>query len=1119
MYNAFFEFEANPFSPNPDLAFFYRSKQHDASLRSLTFAVQSRMGLSSLTGDPGTGKSMVLECLRNALETTQIHCAYLRDSRMSSSRFFQAIASELDLRCQGTSAYQVFSALHQFTLQQARKGRTVALLVDDAHDLSAEVLNEILHLASLHDDKVKLLQTVLAGRPQFLPTLDALNLERLKQHAVLSCHLDPFSAEETREYIEFRLAQAGRPDQTIFPPDALSEIHFRSRGFAPAIHALCEGLLLAAYSTGSKVCTPEILDQVFNRPPREEAGIVGAIDFPLLAAPPEPEPPFLTALLQLTFAAIKALPPPLPVKADDLLEPLCEALRQMFPGRSFVLPVGEFPTGSKQPMPLSAGASASNASGVARIAQPQILAISIPAAAISKPGLSKPAVLAEPRPVKKLQRIRTNRAALIASPSGALATPIDFASVALQPANPAIESLKARAAQLTPQSVNKLSRLSCRVKPNYGNLTQAYPQPSAMAAPAAPGPAHPAAKFQPGGEGWRRTSLAHLPANKPNSGTIGHADVDAVGVPVELAPAHPHAEIQPIGEGWRRTSMAPLPTRPEPSANATELRKLLPTATQFAGSVPFHPGISAGETCQPVAPRISNSLVSLPCSVEPSAAAAGAPANIQTGSVSAALSLQPVHPAAKLQTAGITRLPRVPVTPFEAATSDAPAPRTNADSEIQLHLQNPVGPRMASDLPAFGTSNVAEQNQLFSLTCNMPLKAPTVQTLRKSVKPVQSLLPEGPVSNLEPVNPRNSWLLLPSWKPAQTNTAAAPVELPAGELVGVEAKKRFSPSPKILLTLAAPILIGLAIYSLSPAVLPGADALSQRLRSAHQAVLDRAAVAFREDFRTGLDDWMNRGGARPAWTSDAAGFVHPSTLALYRPSLGLTDYQMQFVGTIDKKALSWVVRAADFNNYYAIRLAVLKPGPVPAVGVIRYAVIDGKIQNQVTTPLLLSARSDTVYRVSLDVQGDHYALSVQDQPVDSWSEPKLSQGGVGFFSDQDAASRVTAMEVKGQYDMLGRLCAFLAPSAVTTYRASLSDHAALALTNEMNGRSGGRGGMSTDGPRLPRGTARLDPTVWQRPELNVPNARRCAPPTGRGGFLRSRRTSPYTGASSSTTCY
>lgn len=568
--------------------------------------------------------------------------------------------------------------------------------------------------------------------------------------------------------------------------------------------------------------------------------------------------------------------------------------------------------------------------------------------------------------------------------------------------------------------------------------------------------------------------------------------------------------------------MVALPTLAEPPATGTGLRKIAPTATRFTGSIARDPGIPAGEACQSVAPRLSNTLVTLPCSIEPRPVVAGAPAGTSaiSESVSVASSLQPAHPEANLQPAGTVQLPRVAVIPFKIALSDPPSPRTSTDSQVHLNQQNPVGPRMATDLTAFGKSHVQERNQLFSLACNVPPSAPVAETpIKQSVKPLQSLQPHRPESKLEPVNPRSSWLLLPSWKPAHTNAAA--VESASMEPASVAAGKLFPVHRKWLLPLATAILTGVVLYTFSSGVLPGTGALSHSWQRAHQAVLDRAAVELRDDFRTGLDDWMNRAGARPSWSSDAAGFVHPGALALYRPSLGLSDYQMQFVGMIDKKALSWVVRAADFNNYYAVRLAVLKPGPVPTIGITRYAVTEGKIRDQVTTPLLISARADTVYRVSLDVHGDHYALSVQDQPVDSWSELKLAQGGVGFFSDQDSASRITAVQVKGQYDMLGRLCAFLAPSAVTSYRASLSEQAALTMTAEMSARNGGRGGMSSSayGPRLPRGTARLDPAFWQAPEVNVPNARRCGPGSGRGSGVRIRHASHYTGVSSSTNCY
>ena len=155
--------------------------------------------------------------------------------------------------------------------------------------------------------------------------------------------------------------------------------------------------------------------------------------------------------------------------------------------------------------------------------------------------------------------------------------------------------------------------------------------------------------------------------------------------------------------------------------------------------------------------------------------------------------------------------------------------------------------------------------------------------------------------------------------------------------------------------------------------------------------------------------------------------MRPGPLAIYRPSVGLTDYQMQFLGLIDKKALSWVVRAADFDNYYVIKMTVLKPGPVPTLGITRYAVINGKAQNRADTPVPISARPDMLYRVLVDIHEDTFSLIVQGQMVDTWSEPRLAHGGVGFFSASGEESRVRWVQVTHQYDMLGRLCAYLAP--------------------------------------------------------------------------------------------
>jgi hypothetical protein len=202
--------------------------------------------------------------------------------------------------------------------------------------------------------------------------------------------------------------------------------------------------------------------------------------------------------------------------------------------------------------------------------------------------------------------------------------------------------------------------------------------------------------------------------------------------------------------------------------------------------------------------------------------------------------------------------------------------------------------------------------------------------------------------------------------------------------------------------------------------------LNDQWLTVKQTMVDRAAIALDEDFRAGLDDWTSRGGTTE-WAFDATGFVRPGPLALYRPSLDLTDYQLQFLGMIDKKALSWVVRAADFDDYYVVKLVVLNPGPLPTIGVTRYAVIHGQAQNRGDTIAYINAREDMLYRVRMDIHGDTFALTVQGQLVDSWSEPRLRKGGVGFFTSRGEASRLRWVQVTHQYDMLGRLCAYLAP--------------------------------------------------------------------------------------------
>jgi general secretion pathway protein A len=262
MYNAFFGFKESPFNLTPDPAFLYRSQQHEEALANLIYGVQSRKGFVVLTGEVGTGKTTMLECLQDFLAAHHIDFAYLFNSRLTPEQFFEMMAYDLDLRCSKTSKTEVLIALNQLLIQNANEGRTTALILDEAHNLEWDVLEEVRLLGNLENRRGKLLQIVLAGQPEFDRKLDAPSLRQLKQRIALRCLLKPFREKETVEYISTRLAKAGMPQQTVFPADVLSEIHLRSQGIPRVINAICDNLLLTAFAMENKVASVEMIDEV-----------------------------------------------------------------------------------------------------------------------------------------------------------------------------------------------------------------------------------------------------------------------------------------------------------------------------------------------------------------------------------------------------------------------------------------------------------------------------------------------------------------------------------------------------------------------------------------------------------------------------------------------------------------------------------------------------------------------------------------------------------------------------------------------------------------------------------------------------------------------------------------
>ncbi len=210
MYKAYFGLSENPFNLSPDPEFLYRSPQHEEALANLIYGVRSRKGFIVLSGEVGTGKTTMLECLRDYLDAQRVEFAFVFNSRLTPAQFFEMMAYDFDLQCDRKSKTAVLFALNELLLQQAERGRTSVLIVDEAHNLEWDVLEEIRLLGNLENRQGKLLQIILAGQPELDRKLDAPNLRQLKQRIVLRCTLEP--ARAVRNDRVYRIEAGTRRD-------------------------------------------------------------------------------------------------------------------------------------------------------------------------------------------------------------------------------------------------------------------------------------------------------------------------------------------------------------------------------------------------------------------------------------------------------------------------------------------------------------------------------------------------------------------------------------------------------------------------------------------------------------------------------------------------------------------------------------------------------------------------------------------------------------------------------------------------------------------------------------------------------------------------------------------
>jgi general secretion pathway protein A len=181
---------------------------------------------------------------------------------LTPEQFFEMIAYDFDLPCARNSKTEVLFALNSMLIQRANQNQTTVLIVDEAHNLDWDVLEEIRLLGNLETRRGKMLQIVMSGQPELDRKLEEREYRQLKQRIALRCHLRPFNEVETSHYIACRLSRAGMLQQTVFPPAVVAEIHRRTQGIPRLINSVCDNLLLTSFAMESRQASAEMLEEV-----------------------------------------------------------------------------------------------------------------------------------------------------------------------------------------------------------------------------------------------------------------------------------------------------------------------------------------------------------------------------------------------------------------------------------------------------------------------------------------------------------------------------------------------------------------------------------------------------------------------------------------------------------------------------------------------------------------------------------------------------------------------------------------------------------------------------------------------------------------------------------------
>ncbi len=261
MYKEFFGLDDIPFTLTPDPRFIVFTPSYNEVLASLYYGLENAKGLIVLTGEVGTGKTTALRWILRRLDSSVL-AAYVFNPRLSIDEFYHHVTQMLGIKDWNNKA-ELLNVMGKVLEERHRRGLRTVIIIDEAHELSDYVLEEIRLLLTFESDNAKHLQIVLTGQPELRDKLNQPNLRQLKQRVALRCNMHQYpNVDEVNRYITERLLIAGADQPNIFSAEAVDLIFQCSEGIPRNINNLCDNAMLTAYAAGEQIISREIIEEV-----------------------------------------------------------------------------------------------------------------------------------------------------------------------------------------------------------------------------------------------------------------------------------------------------------------------------------------------------------------------------------------------------------------------------------------------------------------------------------------------------------------------------------------------------------------------------------------------------------------------------------------------------------------------------------------------------------------------------------------------------------------------------------------------------------------------------------------------------------------------------------------